>query len=142
MAGESLNRLNATGPKPLPRRRQIELLKALAREAGWRYLALLSGLSMVSSVLDIAGLGLAISLLLGSGSKPAAVSLIKVFPFSQPRLLVGLILLRGLIQSRVDIHRSDCARASPIDCGNCFIRCLKLHQPSWIDWDAGSCWPS
>ena len=107
MAGESLNRLNATGPKPLPRRRQIELLKALAREAGWRYLALLSGLSMVSSVLDIAGLGLAISLLLGSGSKPAAgAPLIQGLPVAASLgLLVGLILLRGLIQSQVDIHR-------------------------------------
>jgi ABC-type transport system involved in cytochrome bd biosynthesis fused ATPase/permease subunit len=107
MAGESLNRLNATGRKPLPRRRQIELLKALVREAGWRHLALLSGLSTISSVLDIAGLGLAVSLLLGSGSTAAASEpLIQGLPVAGSLgLLVGLILLRGLIQAQVDIQR-------------------------------------
>ena len=94
--------MNASGPQPLARRRQIQLLKALAREAGWRHLALLSGLSGLSSLLDIAGLGLAVTLLLGNGSPvliqdlPAAGSL---------GILVGLILLRGLIQARVDIQR-------------------------------------
>ena len=107
MAGDPLNRLNTTGPTPLPRRRQIELLKALAREAGWRHLALLSGLSTISSVLDIAGLGLAVSLLLGSGSTEAASApLIQGLPVTGSLgLLVGLILLRGLIQAQVDIHR-------------------------------------
>ena len=94
--------MNASGPQPLARRRQIQLLKALAREAGWRHLAWLSGLSSLSSLLDIAGLGLAVTLLLGNGSPvliqglPAAGSL---------GILVGLILLRGLIQARVDIQR-------------------------------------
>ena len=50
--------LTETGPQPLPRRRQVQLLKALALEAGWRHLALLSGLSTLNSLLDIAGLGL------------------------------------------------------------------------------------
>ena len=59
--------LNRSGPPPLARLRQIQLLKALAREAGWRHLAWLSGLSSLSSLLDIAGLGLAVTLLLGNG---------------------------------------------------------------------------
>ena len=60
--------LKATSPHPLPRRSQVQLLKALALEAGWRHLALLSGLSTLNSLLDIAGLGLAVTLLQGSGS--------------------------------------------------------------------------
>ena len=52
----------------LPRLRQLQLLQALAREAGWRHLALLGLLSTISSLLDIAGLGLAVTVLLGSGS--------------------------------------------------------------------------
>ena len=64
--------LTETGPQPLPRRRQVQLLKALALEAGWRHLALLSGLSTLNRLLDIAGLGLAVTLLLGSGSSTDA----------------------------------------------------------------------
>ena len=45
-----------------------QLLKALAQEAGWGHLSRLAGLSAVSSVLDIAGLGLAITLLLGNSN--------------------------------------------------------------------------
>ena len=68
MAGEPSPRAACLEP-PLARRRQIQLLKALAREAGWRHLAWLSGLSILSSLLDIAGLGLAVTLLLGNGSR-------------------------------------------------------------------------
>ena len=94
--------LNASGPPPLARRRQIQLLKALAREAGWRHLAWLSGLSSLNSLLDIAGLGLAVTLLLGNGSPV----LIQGLPVAGSLgILVGLILLRGLIQARVDIQR-------------------------------------
>ena len=94
--------LNRSGPPPLARLRQIQLLKALALEAGWRHLAWLSGLSILSSLLDIAGLGLAVTLLLGSGSP----GLIQGLPVAGSLgILVGLILLRGLIQARVDIHR-------------------------------------
>ena len=82
--------------------RQIQLLKALAREAGWRHLAWLSGLSSLSSLLDIAGLGLAVTLLLGSRSR----GLIQGLPVAGSLgILVGLILLRGLIQARVAIQR-------------------------------------
>ena len=98
--------LNETGPQPLPRRRQVQLLKALALEAGWRHLAWLSGLSCLSSLLDIAGLGLAVTLLLGSGSSTNTAPLIGGLPVAASLgLLVGLILLRGLIQAQVDINR-------------------------------------
>ena len=98
--------LNETGPQPLPRRRQVQLLKALALEAGWRHLAWLSGLSCLSSLLDIAGLGLAVTLLLGSGSSTNTAPLIGWLPVAASLgLLVGLILLRGLIQAQVDINR-------------------------------------
>ena len=98
--------LTETGPQPLPRRRQVQLFKALALEAGWRHLALLSGLSTLNSLLDIAGLGLAVTLLLGSGSSTDAAPLIGGLPIAASLgLLVGLILLRGLIQAQVDINR-------------------------------------
>ena len=94
--------LNRSGPPPLARLRQIQLLKALAREAGWRHLAWLSGLSSLSSLLDIAGLGLAVTLLLGSSSRV----LIQGLPVAGSLgILVGLILLRGLIQAQVAIQR-------------------------------------
>lgn len=88
--------LNRSGPPPLARLRQIQLLKALAREAGWRHLAWLSGLSILSSLLDIAGLGLAVTLLLGNGSR----GMIQGLPVAGSLgILVGLILLRGVIQA-------------------------------------------
>jgi ABC-type transport system involved in cytochrome bd biosynthesis fused ATPase/permease subunit len=94
--------LNRSGPPPLARLRQIQLLKALAREAGWRHLAWLSGLSILSSLLDIAGLGLAVTLLLGNGSR----GMIQGLPVAGSLgILVGLILLRGVIQAQVAIQR-------------------------------------
>ena len=71
--------LERISPPPLARRRQIQLLKALAREAGWRHLAWLSGLSSLNSLLDIAGLGLAVTLLLGNGS-PVLIQGLPVAP--------------------------------------------------------------
>ena len=49
----------------LNREQSRQLLKALALEAGWRHLAWLSGLSSLNSLLDIAGLGQAVTLPLG-----------------------------------------------------------------------------
>ena len=94
-------------PRLLPRQKQVQLLKALALEAGWRHLALLSLLSTLSSLLDIAGLGLAVALLLGSETpSKTALPLAQAWPLSTSlAVLVGLILLRGLIQARVDIGR-------------------------------------
>ncbi|WP_244279682.1 ABC transporter ATP-binding protein [Synechococcus sp. UW179A] len=99
--------LKSSPPKVLPRLQQMQLLKDLSREAGWRHLSLQSLLSVVSSLLDIAGLGLAISLLLGSGTESAAsADLLKGLPLSSSMvLLVGLILARGLIQARVAVSR-------------------------------------
>jgi ABC-type transport system involved in cytochrome bd biosynthesis fused ATPase/permease subunit len=99
--------LKPSPPRLLPRQQQLQLLRALAQEAGWRHLALLSLLSATSSLLDIAGLGLAVSLLLGGGRQTAApLPLLSGLPLSASLgLLVALILLRGLIQARVDISR-------------------------------------
>ena len=73
-------------PRLLPRQQQLQLLRALAQEAGWRHLALLSLLSATSSLLDIAGLGLAVSLLLGGGREPAAPLPLRAVPYQpQPR---------------------------------------------------------
>ena len=99
--------LTSPPPRLLPRQQQIQLLSALAKEAGWRHLALLSLLSAISSLLDIAGLGLAVSLLLGTGRETASpFPLLNSLPLSASLgLLVALILMRGLIQARVDISR-------------------------------------
>ena len=89
------------------RLQQLQLLKALAQEAGWRHLMLQTLLSVVSSLLDIAGLGLTVSLLLNSGTESAASpALLKGLPLSSSlAVLVSLILARGLIQARVAISR-------------------------------------
>ena len=91
----------------LPRLQQLQLLKALGLEAGWGHLCLQTLLSVVSSLLDIAGLGLAVSLLLSSGSGSAALpALLNGLPLAASLgLLVGLILARGLIQARVAVSR-------------------------------------
>ena len=59
--------------QPLPRRRQVQLIKALALEAGWRHLALLNGLNSLNSLLDIAGLGQAVTLPLGGDHHQNAI---------------------------------------------------------------------
>jgi hypothetical protein len=46
---------------------QLQLLGRLAREAGWRHLGSLALLSGLGSLLEIAGLGVGVSLLLGAG---------------------------------------------------------------------------
>ena len=63
-------------------------------------------MSILNSLLDIAGLGLAVTLMLGSGSSANAGPLIDGLPIAASLgLLLGPILLRGLIQGRVDINR-------------------------------------
>ena len=80
----------------LPRWRQLQFFKALAQQAGWRHLGQLAGLSAVNSVLDIAGLGLAIKLLLSKGSPQNAMPRLSIsVPLTTTlALLVGFILLR------------------------------------------------
>ena len=87
----------------LPRIEQVQLLQRLAEEAGWRHLVLLSLLSLLGTLLEIAGLGLAVGLLLSSTagvSKPLAISLPLPTIFA---LLVLLVLLRGQLRAQVAI---------------------------------------
>ena len=112
MAGERQDRRTTfpcfrIAPTDQPRLQQLQLLNALAREAGWRHLTLQSLLSVVGSLLDIAGLGLGVSLLLSSGPQSAASpTWLRELPLlSSLALLVGLILARGLIQARVAVSR-------------------------------------
>ena len=86
MAGEHQDRRTTFPSFPIAltdqaRLQQLQLLKALAREAGWRHLALQTLLSVLSSLLDIAGLGLAVSLLLNSGTESAASPDLQDFPY-------------------------------------------------------------
>jgi len=88
----------------LPRLRHWRLVARLAREAGWRHLSGLALLSGVSSVLDIAGLGVGVSLLLGAEPAAASLQLPVQLPLPQGlAVLVGLMLLRGLLQALVAI---------------------------------------
>ena len=90
-------------PRILARFKQVQLLQRLAQEAGWRHLTLLSLLNILSIVLEIAGLGLAVGLLLGSStgfSEPLALRL--PLPAGLG-LLVLLVLLRGQLKARVAI---------------------------------------
>jgi hypothetical protein len=95
------------------RLQQLQLLQALVHPAGWRHVGLQALLSVVSSLLDIAGLGLAVSLLLSSGSGSAASSsLLKdVSPASSLGLLVMLIIARGPAAALPDGLRAAACRA-------------------------------
>jgi ABC-type multidrug transport system fused ATPase/permease subunit len=87
----------------LPRLQRWRLVARLAREAGWRHLSGLALLSGLSSVLDIAGLGVGVSLLLGA-APGASWQLPVQLPLPQGlAVLVGLMLLRGLLQALVAI---------------------------------------
>ncbi|MEB3307025.1 MAG: ATP-binding cassette domain-containing protein [Cyanobacteriota bacterium] len=96
-------------PPILPRLKQVQLLQKLAQEAGGRHLARLSMLSVLGTLLELAGLGLAITLLLGSraGAAPP-LPLPRAINLPLPAglgLLVGVVLLRGLLQARVAISQ-------------------------------------
>lgn len=83
----------------LPRLQRWRLVARLAREAGWRHLSGLALLSVLSSVLDIAGLGVGVSLLLGA-TPGESWQLPVPLPLSQGlAVLVALMLLRGLLQA-------------------------------------------
>ncbi len=87
----------------IPRLLRWRLVGRLAREAGWRHLGGLAVLSALSSVLDIAGLGVGVSLLLGVA--PGSNFQLPVqLPLPQGlAVLVSLMLLRGLLQALVGI---------------------------------------
>ncbi|MFM9099965.1 MAG: hypothetical protein ACKOPS_01010, partial [Cyanobium sp.] len=79
------------------------MLVRLAREAGWRHLGSLALLSGVGSLLEIAGLGVGVALLLGAGGG-SRLQLPVALPLQQGlALLVGLMLLRGLAQALVAV---------------------------------------
>ena len=87
----------------IPRFRSGRLLWALTQEAGWRHLASLGACSSLRSVLDIAGLGIGVSLLLGSGSAEAPGIPLQLSLQQGLGALVVLMLLRGALQALVAI---------------------------------------
>lgn len=83
---------------------QLQLLGRLAREAGWRHLGSLALLSGLGSLLEIAGLGVGVALLLRPGGDGSRLELPVVLSLQQGlALLVGLMLLRGLAQALVAV---------------------------------------
>ena len=87
-----------------PRLRRWRLLVHLAREAGWRHFASLGLFSGLSSLLDITGLGIGVSLLLGAGSSSAGIQLPIRLSLQQGLVaLVLLVLVRGGLQALVAI---------------------------------------
>lgn len=89
----------------IARLRRWRLLVHLAREAGWRHLASLGFFSGLSSLLDITGLGIGVSLLLGAGSSSSAGIQLPIRLSLQQGLvaLVLLVLVRGGLQALVAI---------------------------------------
>jgi ABC-type transport system involved in cytochrome bd biosynthesis fused ATPase/permease subunit len=86
------------------RLRRLALAGQLAREAGWRHVANLALLTGLSSLLDMAGLGVGVSLLLGGGGPLPMLRLPVRLSLSQGlALLVGLMLVRGVLQAWVAI---------------------------------------
>ena len=90
-------------PRIIPRLRRWRLVVQLAREAGWRHLAILGVFSGLSSLLDIAGLGVGVSLLLRSGGGPSLQLPILLTLQQGLVALVLLMLLRGGLQALVAI---------------------------------------
>lgn len=88
----------------IPRLGRWRLVVQLAREAGWRHLASLAFFSGLSSLLDIAGLGIGVSLLLGGTGVGPGVQLPIQLTLQQGLVaLVLLMLLRGGLQALVAI---------------------------------------
>ena len=95
-------------PSPLiqPRLKQLKLLGELTQEVGRHHLLQLSMLSIIGSLSDIAGLGLVVTLLLGSRAGAAPLPLTSNLHLPAVLgLLVGLVLLRGQLQARVAISQ-------------------------------------
>lgn len=84
----------------IARLRRLALARELAREAGWRHVVSLALLTGLGSLLDMAGLGVGVSLLLGGAGPALAPRLPVRLALSQGlALLVGLVLLRGGLQA-------------------------------------------
>ncbi|WP_216909562.1 ATP-binding cassette domain-containing protein [Synechococcus sp. CCY 0621] len=77
----------------------MKLWIALAREAGWGHTLLLAGLALLASVVEVAGLGLAVGVLLGAGGAAGLPLPALSLDLRQLlALLVALMALRGLLQ--------------------------------------------
>ena len=86
--------------------RQFQLLQKLGQEAGVNHLLRLSLLSTTNSLIDVAGLGLAVTLLLGSRAEAAPQPMLINLPLSAVLgLLIGIVLLRGQLQALVAINQ-------------------------------------
>lgn len=82
----------------------MTLWLALAREAGWGLTLLLAGLTLLSSLVEVAGLGLAAGVLLGAGG--AAGLPLPALSLGLPQLLgllVALMAVRGLLQVGISV---------------------------------------
>ena len=82
---------------PIARLRRLALAGRLAREAGWRHVASLALLTGLSSLLDMAGLGVGVSLLLGGGGPLLTLRLPVRLSLSQGLALL-VVLIAGLLQ--------------------------------------------
>ncbi|MFM7549906.1 MAG: ATP-binding cassette domain-containing protein [Cyanobacteriota bacterium] len=91
----------------LPRLQQLALALQLVREAGWRHVGSLALFTGLGSLLEIGGLGLGVSLLLGGGPAsflPLGLRLpVRLTLHQGLALLVGLMLLRGVLQALIAI---------------------------------------
>jgi len=87
----------------LTRLRRWSLVLRLAQEAGWRHLGSLALFTGLSSLLDIAGLGIGVSLLLGAGPATSFQLPIRLTLQQGLALLVPLMLLRGGLQALIAI---------------------------------------
>lgn len=84
----------------IARLRRLALARELAREAGWRHVVSLALLTGLSSLLDMAGLGVGVSLLLGGAGPALAPRLPFRLSLGQGlALLVVVMLLRGGLQA-------------------------------------------
>lgn len=84
----------------------INLLFGLAREAGRGLTLLLAGLALLSSLVEVAGLGLAVNLLLVSdGARALPLQALSLNLRQLLGLLVALMAVRGLLQVGITVLR-------------------------------------
>ena len=83
--------------------RRWSLVVRLAQEAGWQHLGSLALFTGLSSLIDIAGLGIGVSLLLGAGPATSLQLPIRLTLQQGLALLVQLMLLRGGLQALIAI---------------------------------------
>ena len=114
----------------------------LAREAGWRYIAIIGFFTGLSSLLAITGLGIGLSLLLGAGSSSASIQLpIRLSLQKGQVALVLLELVRGGLQALVAIGQER-LRSGFTDRLRQQLLSLVLYAPAQQleQLGRGSCW--